>query len=339
MWPFRKKAEPSFINITGFTERRMMSWEEVEALGKIGAKTLSTWAELKRQRREEKKMKLTIGNEYLMSNGLKHKAVACTGHCVTLGQYHYQEDCAEPFPCNSHAPRVLHELLAPAPAPLRLEVGCLYALSDGSVEWCERISHKGVYRLGRHHYWVSGSATLSTPSAPRILHRIKLNEPVSGGDTAAYRECTAEYIQGFAERMGISVPAVQGEPDRMRVTYHVEHTETGLCKREAVVPPGYERVYVLGPQEWREALCEDDGFWVPYDGRSAFTIRPIAKPFKVEGDGWFRSRDGSWIKMTNESTGSECEGWYDNGKHASGDPDLDLVAKATPAQAALLDSL
>ncbi len=68
-------------------------------------------------------------------------------------------------------------------------------------------------------------------------------------------------------------------------------------------------------------------------------IRPIAKPFKVEGDGWFHSRDGSWIKMTNESTVSDHDGWYDNGKHASGDADLDLIARATPQQAAILDAL
>ncbi len=291
-----------------------------------------------------------------------------------INGYRYDEHGS---PCSPDvAPRILREV----PAPLRLEVGKLYALSDGSVEWCEVFdSPPGyfAYKLGGHLYDKNGEA-YSFPLGPRILHKLKVNEHMEAGqkvnaadvgrddmaDALAYGAVygdgtrrTFKSMEDFNEWIKHGNSGARSYTDTIRdrllgeaeekyaarifpqVYYHNIHSNTEPRKREIVIPDGYEKCDKKDAE--LHAFC---GKWhETADRRLSYLtdvfIRPIAKPFKVEGDGWFRSRDGSWIKMTNESVHSNHEGWYDNGKHASGDPDLDLIAKSTPAQAKILDAL
>ncbi len=124
------------------------------------------------------------------------------------------------------------------------------------------------------------------------------------------------------------------------VTYK-PHTDCE--KREVQVPEGYEihpegTIFAITNQ-----LMELNGLWAPLKHgapHGTLVICHIAKPFKVDGPGWYKQRDGGWIKNPPMENNHHNYYWYENGRwYPSEEHPNDLIAKATPQQAALLDTL
>ncbi len=414
MWPFRKK--PDRMPDSMFEFFWGMSREAVSD-------------KLKRQRAKDGKMKLEAGKYYETDKGI-FQSEACYINDFRIGGYVYT-DCGTGYLFG--APRVIREV----PPPIRLEVGALYALSDGSVEWCT--FHPGYsvhwpYQLGKYWYDLKGEARF--PGTPRILHRIKLNEPVSAGnrgeptksvsqmidegilapyilydhgdasDVLTYALWGKDFFQEakimYKERAknepsntakwlmkeqalnaAVAAGTIRVEGDRLvadlgptlrysdtirdrllgeaeekyaarifpNVYYRNLHSNTERCKREPVIPEGYEMFVPWCAPEDSWMMRKTDGvkeWWAPFDS-VAFegyacsgynvVIRPIANPFNASGPGWFKTRTGSWIKKNGEWSNSMTVGWFLDGKHAGDDERLDLIARATPQQAAILDAL
>ncbi len=149
----------------------------------------------------------------------------------------------------------------------------------------------------------------------------------------------------------------------MKVEYK-PHTDCE--KREPLAPEGWEIVRNINGEITPpgkdssgaavETRAEVDGYWKvveTFHGTpiGALLIRPIAKPFKLSGPGWYKDALGAWQNLTS------CMYWYHSGDewvysccetkiHYNSDGSnksprrgADLIARATDAQAKILDAL
>ncbi len=254
--------------------------------------------------------------------------------------------------------------------------------------WCRDGDFAG-YRLGDFFYDKSGHTAMTR--APRILHRIKLNEhmerPPRYTDTIRINLCESDSGKLFQDRvkeaeasMEHLTPAMartlrpvldeiiaRHEPSNtakrlmeeqaaraasvMPVMYR-PHTDCG--KREVVVPEGYRQVLDPDNVMAGDLTSTPEGFWKPVNGvHAAFAgmaaidalgrtyIRPIAKPFRVTGRGWYSTTNSGWIFIggDNENPDDKRWGWNEDGSHNGPDRGLDLIARATAEQAKILDAL
>ncbi len=300
MWPFRKKPDPS-ISIIGFTERRVMTQQEIDIL--LGAgKGLKAYNDLKRHRAQgEKKMKLEL-NKWYELEGIDgaHKCTPSTSftHPYDVGGYSYKADGL----ATAAAPRILSE----APPPLKLEVGALYETTHG-VQRCEKYDGiKDGYHLGAYAYHANGSPI--SYRAPKILYKLRVNEPVSAGggkvnaadvardgmaDALAYGAVygdgtrrTFKSMEDFNEwvKHGNSGPRSYTETIRDRllgeaeekyaarifpqVYYHKVHSHEKECYREPVAPEGYEIASpeLPFPKDWLMRITDGSKeWWGPFD--------------------------------------------------------------------------
>ncbi len=131
-----------------------------------------------------------------------------------------------------------------------------------------------------------------------------------------------------------------------QVYYHKVHSHEKECYREPVAPEGYEIASpeLPFPKDWLMRITDGSKeWWGPFDeiafcGYSTsgynVVIRPIAKPFKIDGAGWYKTNKG-W-----EHLDMNALRWF---KHSDAlgpfHGDTRLISKATPAQAATLDAL
>ncbi len=381
--------------------------------GKLWCAAMRGETGLKRQRAKGNTMKLEAGKYYeVEGRGIHECTVAEFSKNVTDDEQKIYvidgkmyDQSGGPIILGGGPSRILREALP----PLKLEVGALYELSDGSVEWCRTPLGTLKFALGEWLYREDG--TSGAPGAPRILHRIKLNEPVSTGgekfQEAVKRAAIdnainvskliedgylAPYIIGFdhgdksdamtlalwgkdffqeakimreewakkaAETPGEALIRLREAENRraaqsllgiIPVTYRTTHHDDKPCKREAVAPEGYEW---STRQFGDDSLTEYNGEWFPVnslpgnylvpDGTPV--IRPIAKPFRLLGPGWYKARGGSWVDLRKEiGWYSDGKGWShqsykEDGQHANRSPDARLIARATSQQAAVLDTL
>lgn len=70
------------------------------------------------------------------------------------------------------------------------------------------------------------------------------------------------------------------------------------------------------------------------------------KPFRLTGPGWYRTRGGSWVRnpATYSDVGCAPYDYEDDGRYLPGSPyksgrELDIISRATDAQAKILDGL
>ncbi len=304
---------------------------------------------LQAEREKEKKMKLEAGKYYeVEGRGILECTVARISRNVAdpaqqvylLGDRLYTQDCAEGWP--SRGGRILREV---AP-PLKLEVGALYETTAG-VQRCSRrnpgSTFKPEFGFSLDGWFYNEKAEPCNPdgSAPKILYKLRVNEPVSTGDhETPYRNCTAKYVENIRAAMYMT-------PDPMPVRYK-PHSD--CTKREVQVPEGYEKIspWTSGPRSPEDLIADEvSGTWKPvpmfYDARAVFMIRPKPAPFKITGAGWYKCRNGAWVKdpdiVNRQFRGQQW--WHENGYWRSDfyPCRLDLISRATPAQAAILDAL
>ncbi len=337
---------------------------------------------LKRRRaQEERVMKLEEGKNYQTEVGVypckfshKHNGFKI----FIIGGHYYTEDgAAWTFP--SMRPRILREV----PPPLRLEVGALYETAAGVQRCTHINKMYNQYKVGAHWYHHDGSlGACGDRTVPKILYKLKVNEHMeakwhTGFDTAGDASDITHYaIYGMRENGDLFLQKVeetkknmeglapqtmramrdcldgillQREAEKPMPVQYAPHSDCN--RREVAVPEGWERVE---PRDVIEGdLCDDEGYWKPCGFHLIMTarargfggpyIRPIKKPFKVEGEGWYRTRGGGWVKdpLTVRPLRAWEAWWAENGIWLvdGSESGLDLIARATPAQAALLDAL
>ncbi len=350
MWPFRKKADrisdSMFAFFWGMTREAAqakirrpepsdaecfeMRCKAIKALADFKMDGLKSYTDAKRRRREEGKMKLEAGKYYETHSGIheckRHEHPQVHGVFEVGGGFYYED--GRPL-----APQVIAPILREAPPPLKLVVGALYETTAGAQRCTERC-YKDCFRLAGFVYTEEGTAFLQ--GAPKILYKIRVNEPVSGGGAGQQlldlcekrsREICDTALAGRFDG-GINTP--------MPVTYK-PHTDCN--KREPIAPEGFELLPPHTANDISDLLVERDGFWVkcsmPIDVNKAI-IRPIAKPFKVEGKGWYQLELGSWVKITERGWDTN---WNDDGSSKLPHIISNIVCRATPTQAKILDAL
>ncbi len=311
MWPFKRKPEPAAPHTARyayfFHELSEADRAAISGMG-VGAASYLSVKQQRQRAQREKKMKLIPGKYYETADGVFQAKVGWVHNTVSLNDILYEKDFDAS--CSEAHPVVIREV---AP-PLKLEVGALYALSDGSVEWCESITGWNGLRLGS--YWYGFDGTPKNEKNPRILHRIKLNEKPEAS--------SGEKFQEAVKKAGARMSAVRGAiindlidsgylapyqiyesqmacpEEPIPVTYH-PHSD--CTKREVVVPEGYEDVNSRPGcvADRSELLMPHRGQWVPFDihrvRANAPVIRPKPAPFKIDGAGWYRYTHG-WVKLT-----------------------------------------
>jgi len=196
--------------------------------------------------------------------------------------------------------------IRPIAKPIELVAGGYYEFESGTVHQCQPSNSMNFpFAIWGIAYDRNGAPKFN--ASPRILRRVYLSDaPVGAGDTLIER------LKGEAsgELFRIKVEEAAGTASRL--------LEDVKALRKTI-------------DEMPEGACKDMmlGMLMKYE----------QKPFLLSGAGWYRARDKSWIRMTGDFTESDHEGWFDDGRHASGDTDLDLVQRATDAQAAVLEAL
>ncbi len=324
---------------------------------------------LKRRRAQEGgKMKLEIGKWYETEYGIFQAKIGWVHNTVSLNGILYEKNF-DASGCEAD-PRVIREV----PAPLKLEVGKLYAMEGGGVERCEANPYGPTpykFIVGGNFYKEDGS-----PAAfhyRRILHKLRVNEhmeaaaPNDVSDITHYAFYGMRHDGSLTDRLAVHpsdcFPGYRAfrekqERDRilreakaeqarreaapMSVQYH-PHSDCG--KREPIVPEGWEVVTECHGSELWDMLTDIDGKWVsparcqPDVGATIgnLLIRPIKK-FRLSGPGWYKRRHkAAWLKFTE----GELRSSYDEtGRNLlSGGDAFDLIARATDAQAAILDAL
>ncbi len=215
---------------------------------------------------------------------------------------------------------------------MKLEDGKIYETSEG-IGVCK--SQSDYFKINGCAYGKDGSPFL--PWNPKILYKLKVNEPpepdfyIGFGLASDKADCMAYFFS--KDEMVDAIKALKPMP----VLYHREVFKNRFPCFEPSIPDGYEVVKSGEIRTTDMHRVSDNGeTWVGVPHAiipdNLLVIRPVKKPFRIDGPGWYKTALGDWAKLTEERLSkTSMISWAKN-------TDI-MIAKATPEQSRILDAL